>query len=238
MNGDPSEPAGSTPEAIVYVADGIGGFDLCVHGLRRALRREGLAGHEVRAVGWGHGWGRWYRDLTDVPWHAARAEALAADVRAALASHPGVPVYLVGKSGGTGIVARALAGLPAGSVERAVLLSSALSPAYDLTAALGAVRREVVAFSSPLDVFFLGAGTEVFRTIDRVRTPAAGLVGFRMPPGADPAAYAKLRQVRWTPRLIGAAHLGGHLGADNPRFLRRVVVPLLAPDGPVASPSG
>jgi hypothetical protein len=225
----PAPPAVSSPEAIVYVADGIGGFDLCVHGLRRALRRAGLAGHEVRPVHWGHGWGRWYLDLTDVPQQVARAEALATDVRGAIAAHPGVPVYLVGKSGGTAIVARALAGLPPESVERAVFLSSALSPGYDLSAALRALRRDLVAFCSPLDVFFLAAGTGVFKTVDRVRGRSAGLVGFRMPPGADPAAYARLRQVRWSPRLIGAAHLGGHLGADNPRFLRRVVVPLLAP---------
>lgn len=217
----------SSRDAVVFVADGIGGFDLCAHGLRRALLKAGQAGVEVRVVAWGHGFGRWYRDLADVPRHVAMAEALAGEVRGALVSRSGVPVYLVGKSGGTRIVAGALARLPAESVERAVFLSSALSPKYDLTPALRGVRRDIVAFSSPLDLFFLAAGTCLFRTIDRERSVSAGFVGFRMPPGADVTAYEKLRQVRWSPRLIASAHLGGHLGADNPRFLRRYVVPLL-----------
>jgi hypothetical protein len=159
-------------------------------------------------------------------------------VRASLVSRPEVPVYLVGKSGGTGIVVRALEQLPADSVESVVLLSSALSPSYDLSRALRAVRREMVAFSSPLDLFFLAAGTRVFGTIDRVKSVSAGLVGFRMPEGADPAAYAKLRQIRWHPRLITAAHLGGHLGSDHPRFLRRCVVPLLTGQGSMTEPDG
>ncbi len=40
----------------------------------------------------------------------------------------------------------------------------------------------MVVFWSPLDVFFLGAGTCVFGTTDRVRTASAGLVGFRYSP--------------------------------------------------------
>ena len=61
----------------------------------------------------------------------------------------------------------------------AVLLAPALSPEYDLTAALRAVSREMVVFWSPLDIFMLGMGTKVFGTADRVRTAGAGLVGFR-----------------------------------------------------------
>ena len=76
---------------------------------------------------------------------------------------------------------------------------------YDLTAALRAVRREMVVFWSPLDVVILGAGTRVFGTIDRVRTVSAGLVGFRVPAArrarrrSVDGQYAKLRQVRWRP---------------------------------------
>ena len=55
-------------------------------------------------------------------------------------------------------------------------------PEYDLTEALRAVSIEMVVFWSPLDIFFLGAGTWVFGTTDRVRTAGAGLVGFRNSP--------------------------------------------------------
>ena len=96
------------------------------------------------------------------------------------------------------------------AVERVVLLAPALSPGYDLTAALRAVRREIVVFWSPLDLIVLGAGTRLFGTIDRVKTIGAGLVGFRVPAvnAADPARsreYGKLRQVRWHPRWRPAA---------------------------------
>jgi hypothetical protein len=78
----------------------------------------------------------------------------------------------------------------------------------------------------------LGLGTWVFGTVDRQRTLSAGLVGFRVPSQArdDPArrrAYAKLRQVRWQPRMAATGYLGGHWGADSPWFLKKYVVPLL-----------
>lgn len=222
----PPGPTAGRETGLVLVADGIGGFDLGVLGLRYAASWAGL-GHRVEAVAWCHGFGRWYRDLANTRNHAARAAEVVAIVEGFRRERPGAPVYLVGKSGGTGIIIRALEALPEGAVESAVLLASALSPRYDLSRALRAVRREVVAFWSPLDVFLLGAGTAVFGTIDRVHAPAAGLIGFRRPAAGDPAQYAKLRQVRWRPRMGRAGYLGGHVGPDNPRFLRTYVVPLL-----------
>jgi hypothetical protein len=97
------------------------------------------------------------------------------------------------------------------------------------------VRREIVVFSSPLDLVILGAGTWLFGTIDRVHSSGAGLVGFAVP-GRDEVdaertgQYRKLRQVRWRPRMVALGHLGGHFGADHPRFLLEWVVPLLRAD--------
>src|SRR5262249_38331950 len=152
----------------------------------------------VRIVPWGHGLFRWHADLTDVENHAAQAAAIAEELRRFRGTNPDAPVFLVGKSGGTGVVARVLEDLPAASVEAAVLISPALSPGYDLGPALRAVRRELVVFWSPLDLIVLGLGTRVFGTIDRVNSVSAGLVGFRPPEGAD---YAKLRQVKWRPEM-------------------------------------
>jgi pimeloyl-ACP methyl ester carboxylesterase len=211
---------------LILVADGVGGLNLCGTGLSYAAARAGLR-HEIRVFDWGHGVGRWHADLTNVANHEAKAEAVAAEVEEFRSAHPAAPVFLVGKSGGTGIIIRALERLAEEAVEATVLLSPALSPQYDLSRGLRAVRRELVVFWSPLDLIVLGLGTRIFGTVDRVNAVSAGLVGFRPPDTADPAQYAKLRQVRWRPEMAPTGYLGGHVGPDAPAFLRKYVVPLL-----------
>lgn len=216
-------------QGLVLVADGVGGLDLCGTALRYVMGSLGVK-HTVRVVPWGHGFGRWHADLTNVQNRDTRAGEIAAEVNAFRERAPGAPVFLVGKSGGTGLVVKALEHLPEGAVEAAVLLSPALSPRYDLTQALRAVRREMVVFWSPLDVIVLGLGTRIFGTIDRIKSVSAGLVGFRPLEPRDETQrrqYAKLRQIRWTPTMARTGYLGGHVGPDNPAFLRKYVVPLL-----------
>ena len=227
--GAPVEVPEADADALVLIADGVGGFDLTSFGLRHVVGQAG-GPQLVRAVSWGHGWGRWHADLSNVANQRAGSAAVAAQVLAWREAYPDRAVFLVGKSGGTGIVVGALEVLPEGAVEAAVLLSAAISSTYDLSRALRAVAREVVVFWSPLDLVILGAGTILFGTVDRVHTIGAGLVGFRVPPDLDGAGrdqYRKLRQVRWTPAMIAAGNLGGHAGTDNPAFLRKYVVPLL-----------
>ncbi len=223
---------------LVLVADGVGGLDLCGTGLRYVMGSMRLP-YLVRLVPWGHGFGRWYADLTNAANRDAKAQKVADEVQKFLAERPGAPVFLIGKSGGTGVIVKALERLPDDVVTRAVLIAPALSARYDLTRALGAVRREMVVFWSPFDLIVLGAGTRIFGTIDRVKAVSAGLVGFRVPDALDEtqkARYGKLRQVRWRPRMASTGYLGGHVGPDSPAFLRKYVVPLLrAPDSP---PSG
>ncbi len=222
------------PGGLVLVAGGVGGLDLCGFSLRRAVKAARLP-YAVEVIVWGHGFGRWYSDLSDVPHLDRQAERVALSIRAFRADHPGRPVFLVGKSGGAGVAVKVLERLDDDDVERAVLLAPALSPGYDLARALGAVRREMVVFTSPLDVVILGAGTWLFGTIDRVHTFGAGLRGFAVPRPDDPdqerrRRYSRLRQVRWRPRMAESGHLGGHFGTDLPWFLGRYVVPLLRAD--------
>lgn len=223
------------PRGLVLVADGIGGLDLCAGSLERLVPRCRLP-LEVRTVRWGHGLGRWLADLTRSANVAHHANRMAEQVREFLERHPDGPVFLVGKSGGAGVVLQALEGLPEGSVERVVLLAPAVSPGYDLTRALRSVHREMVVFISPLDFALLGAGTWAFGTIDRVRGVGAGLIGFRMPGAAESAdqidSYEKVRHVRWRPAMAKVGYLGGHLAVDMPPFLKRYVVPMLTA-GPV-----
>lgn len=227
-----SPPAPSEPSegwGLILMADGVGGLDSCGMALRHVVGAQRLP-YEVRILPWGHGLGRWHADLTRTANRDAWAHRLAEEVRAFRAERPGAPVHLVGKSGGTGLVVKALEQLPERSVDSAILLAPALSPSYDLTRALQGIARELIVFWSPLDLVVLGAGTWVFGTIDRVHGVSAGLVGFRGPNRSDPAssaAYARLRQVRWGPRMAATGYLGGHIGPDLPAFLRKYVVPLL-----------
>ncbi|MFO0957340.1 MAG: alpha/beta hydrolase [Isosphaeraceae bacterium] len=225
----PDRTAGG--DALVLVADGVGGFDLCGLGLQFASAQAG-GSREVRVCRWGHGPWRWFADLTNVENRDRQAGAMAEEARRFRDEHPGSTVSLVGKSGGTGVVVRALESLEPDAVEAAVLLAPAISPRYDLSRALRAVRREMVVYWSPLDAIILGLGTSLFGTIDRVRTPSAGLIKFRPPKGLDGdalARYGKLRQVCWSPSMARAGYFGGHLGVDHPAFLRRYVVPILDP---------
>ncbi|MDG3006058.1 serine aminopeptidase domain-containing protein [Paludisphaera mucosa] len=226
--------AGGPTGGLVLVADGIGGLDLCGRAMARVVRAAGLP-YTTWTVPWGHGPGRWYADLSDAAGCEARAADVAETIRLFHARRPDVPIFLVGKSGGCAVMVKALEGLDEPVVERAVLLAPALSPGYDLTRALERVRAEVVVHWSPFDVFFLGLGTGVFGTSDRIRGRGAGLVGFRTPgPADDPrrlAAYRKLRQVRWAAGMSVMGYFGGHLGPDSPRFLARYVVPLLRVGG-------
>jgi pimeloyl-ACP methyl ester carboxylesterase len=232
---DLSDDVEGEGRGLVLVADGVGGLDLCGTALRYVMGSLG-APHAVRVVTWGHGFGRWHADLTNAENRDLRAREIADEVEAFRDRKPGAPAYLVGKSGGTGLVVKALEHLPDDAVEAAVLLSPALSPTYDLSRALRAVRREMVVFWSPLDVIVLGLGTRVFGTIDRIKTVSAGMVGFRPPPGlaeAQLALYGKLRQVRWHPNMATTGYLGGHVGPDSPAFLKKYVVPLLRTSDPV-----
>src|SRR5438874_3847 len=81
---------------------------------------------------------------------------------------------------GAGLGLAAAAQLPAGTVERVVLLSAAVAPTYDLRPALTATRGEIVSFHSSLDRVLLDWGTSQFGTVDRVYGPAAGLSGFEV----------------------------------------------------------
>jgi hypothetical protein len=198
--------------AFVLVADGVGGLDLRGTALRYVLGAEGLS-YAFHVFPWGHGFGRWFADLIDVPNRDGQAAQLAAAVSRFRARQTDVPVFLAAKSGGSGVVIKALEQLDEGSVERTILLAPALSPDYDLTAALRALSPDMVGFWSPFEVFLLGVGTRVFGTADRVKTASAGMVGFRVPP------YSRgLRPIPSAP-----ASTPSRARCDGPREWRRPV---------------
>jgi hypothetical protein len=196
-----------------------------------AFPRAGLS-LEVRDFVWTHGWGRWLQDLQDTRYLLQKAEVLAGEIRQAKSEDCSRPIYLVGKSGGTGLVLAAAEQLPPGTLERIILLSTAVAPTYDLRAALRATRGEIVSFYSSLDRFILGWGTTQFGTVDRFYCPSAGLCGFQVPDNLGPedrALYRRLVEVPWTPHMLLEGNPGAHFGTSLPTFLGKEVAPWLRP---------
>jgi hypothetical protein len=228
----PAEPATRGKAGVVFVVGGVGGIDFLGLAAHWALPRAGVQ-HEIRDFVWTHpGRNRYFRDLQDVRYLVGKAEELAAEVRRYKGEHPDRPVYLVGKSGGAGVVLAAAECLPAATLDRIILLSPAVSPTYDLRPALTATKGEIISFYSIYDQFILGWGTRQFGTVDRFYCPAAGLYGFVVPGRlgeADRALYQRLVQLPWRPAMIFEGNLGNHTGSSMPGFVGREVGPWLKP---------
>jgi pimeloyl-ACP methyl ester carboxylesterase len=214
---------------VIFVVEGIGGFGGINATAEHALPKAGVQ-HEIRNFIWTHGKGKLFKDLQDYRYMQRKSEQLAEEVLEYKKAHPDRPVYMIGKSGGTGLVLAAAEHLPEGTIERIVLLSAAVAADYDLRPALRATRREIISFYSVHDQFILGWGTSQFGTIDRVYGPAAGLRGFVMPEGfgeEDKLLYGRLVQVSWRPDMILQGHIGNHIGSSMPAFVRKEVAPWL-----------
>ncbi len=220
----------TTEPGIVFLVEGIGGVDLMGKSAEVALRKAGLP-HEVHHFNWTHGVGQFLRDLQDTQHILKKADELAALIKDHRAKKPERPIYVVGRSGGTGLVLYALQKLPPGCVERVILLSPAVAPNFDLRPALSATRREIVSFHSHNDRLILGLGTSQFGTIDRYYGNSAGLTGFTLPERIDEqdrAMYMRLIQVPFTPRMLReGVSTGSHLSTSLPWFLSSEVVPWL-----------
>jgi hypothetical protein len=217
------------PRGVIYIVGGVGGFDITANSAERALPKAGVR-HEIRDFDWNHRFGSVLRDLQDRRRLELKAKELAEEIMVYRAEHPEAPIYVLGKSGGAGLVLSAAEHLPEGTLERLILLSAAVSPTYDLRPALRATKREVVSFHSRHDKLVLGWGTEHFGTADRIYGRSAGLCGFSPPEDLDDEGrvlYERLVQVPWNCHMIKGGNLGNHLGTSAPGFLKREVAPWL-----------
>jgi pimeloyl-ACP methyl ester carboxylesterase len=224
----PAHPPPARP-GVIFVVDGIGGMDLLCTSAKLAFPRKRVP-HEVRPFPWSHGTGQLFLDLFDRPHLLRKARELADAVNAVLVKDPVTPVFLIGRSGGAALVIHTAEQLPPQSLERVILLSAGLSSGYDLRPALRAVRREIVSFHSKNDQLVLNWGTRTFGTLDRVRSPGAGLAGFVPPKDLDDAGralYERLVQIPWRPRMLCLGHVGNHFGTALPLFLAAEVAPWL-----------
>lgn len=156
------------------------------------------------------------------------AQKVADMIEEKLKNDPKLQITLTSHSGGTGIAVWALEKLPKGTkVKTLVLLASALSPEYDLSAALKHVSGNAYVYYSENDTLVLGAGTELFGTIDGKKSMAAGLVGFKTPPDADSSQYEKLIQRPWVKEWMVFENAGSHIGCMSGPFVKQVLAPTL-----------
>jgi hypothetical protein len=216
---------------IVFVVGGVGGLDPLGISAQWMLPRAGVH-HEVREWIWTHGAGHFIKDLQDEPYLLRKASELSNEILEIKRESPDRPIFLLARSGGTGLVLAAAERLPLATLERIILLSAAVSPNRDLRPALRATKKEIVSFYSTSDRLILGWGTRQFGTVDRIYGDSAGLVGFKIPSGLSPedvALYSRLVQVPWNARMILEGHLGTHLGSSMPEFVKKEIAPWLKP---------
>ncbi|MBN2582779.1 MAG: alpha/beta fold hydrolase [Planctomycetes bacterium] len=218
-------------KGLVVSLDGVGGYNWGPRWLRSGLDEGGVPG-AIYIFSWGHGpAGMFVADLWDHEGNMKRAAEMVNLVRNYRKFYPGRPVNLVGHSGGGGMVVFALEQMPEGfQVDNAFLLAPALSPDYNLAAALRHVRQRCYVTHSPGDVPLMGLGTSVFTTMDGKHTVGAGLIGFKVPQGLsdeDRAQYVKIRQAAWGGEFLKKGHLGGHMGWSTSSFAREFLAPIM-----------
>lgn len=209
-------------EGLVLVLPGIEGEGFLNHDICRGLG-DACIPDAIEIFDWTRGRRRLFHNLMGLSRNRQQAALLANRIRRYRRQYPARPVHLVAHSGGTGIAVMAMERLEAACpVTGAILLGSALSPEYNLAAALQHSGFGIYNLYSRYDFLYLGLGTRTFGTIDRRLRHAAGKVGFRMPEGLDAAGVelyrAKLRQVAWRKQWLHAWHGGGHTGWADRRF--------------------
>jgi pimeloyl-ACP methyl ester carboxylesterase len=222
------------PEAargLVLVVDGAGGHQIAARTISATVDEQRLPLH-VRSFDWAHGTGLGIADEVDQDHSRCSAARLAEEVALYRKQYPRLPIYLVAYSAGASVALRAAEQLPAGSVERIVLLAPAVSVDYDLRPALACSRLGIDSFRSERDTFYLGVGTGLLGTSDGRRGEAAGRYGFRpvVDSPADAALYAKLREHPWDPCVEWTGHKGEHNGGYHTRYFAAYVLPLLLPE--------
>jgi hypothetical protein len=215
-----------SPQVILLHLPGIGGRVGPDRLYTRALEAAGFA-QAVSVYDW-TGARRGLQALIDRPRNEREAAKVGRMIEDLRRGSPDAKIFISCHSGGAGIAAWALEGLPDGvNVDGVLLLSPALSPKYDLSKALSHVTGKAWVFTSTNDQLVLGAGTRMLGTIDRVHEEAAGLRGFLKPDGADDGQYKKLVQIPYTSEWTVYGNIGDHIGSLAGAFAEKVLSPLL-----------
>jgi len=176
---------------------------------------------------WTCQWPHFLFNLRSRRLHETQALQIAGKITDYQLAWPDRPVYLIGHSGGGAMSLKTLEMLPFGkSISGAVLLGAAMSPRYDLRAALQHVDRKIWNFSSWGDFLFLGAFTCLAGTVDGRNCPSAGMIGFQC---RSLCREERERYQEMPYRLTYSRdmHLAGHFGFTSRGFICNTVAPLL-----------
>lgn len=219
---DSADTPARRKRGLVLIAGGIEGPSPYNHAMCMGILRSRWRGAVVR-FDWNGGipFLRSWRNLTSPKHHERQSDKLARLIVVQKTAHPEAPIHLLAQSGGCWIVIRALEKLPADiRIQTAVLLCPSISPGCDTNAAAAQCTNRLISVGSPGDFFFLGLGTTIFGTSDRVHTPAAGFVGWHHhPPG--------FVEARWHPDFLRTGYVGSHVSTSQVCFVRDVIAPLL-----------
>lgn len=195
--------------------------------------RQGRYRGSIEVFAWQSVVGGALRDQMDRGRNEDQARRLAQRIQDYLAEHPGRRVNIVALSAGTGITAWALESLPPGCrIGTVVFLGSSLSRQYDLTAALEQIDGRLYCFYSSRDPI-LRLGVPIAGSVDREvrQADAAGSYGLLLPPRADDRTRAlyreRLRNRPYRSAYARYGYRGLHTDSTAPRFIAKVVVPLL-----------
>ncbi len=219
-----TQPATGRQTLLLHLP-GIGGLMRIDRLLTGGLTRGGMVA-EIQIYDWTNG-NPGMPALTALERNHREAEKVAQMIAERRREDPDARIIVTGHSAGSGIAVWALENLPDDvQIDTLVMLAPALSPKYDLSAALRRVKGHAYSFNSEYDPI-LGPGTRAFGTIDRIKSDAAGRVGFEMPQGADREQYAKLVQIPYDRGWMAFGNIGDHIGPMMPRFAARVLAPLL-----------
>jgi pimeloyl-ACP methyl ester carboxylesterase len=213
---------------VVFCADGSGGPGGTTSVVRYVVDVE-RAPLRVEMVDWSHGKGRYLADHLHWANIERAGEQLAQQAKAVRLSYPDKRICFVGQSAGCAVVLVAAESLPAGVVDRVVLLAPSVSSRYDLRPALGHSGEGIDVFYSRRDWFVLGLGMALSGTTDRDLAPAAGRVGFREVKDTpqDAALYLRLRQYEWEPGAVQYGNDGTHFGPSSAPHVQQRVLPML-----------
>jgi pimeloyl-ACP methyl ester carboxylesterase len=221
-----TQPGGESKDVWLLHLPGIGGEMPIDHAMTRGLKDGGYAS-QIEIYDWTEhdpGLGA----LLARQRNEREAKKISQMIEKRLEDNPKLQITLTSHSAGTGLAVWALEKLPDGmQVQTLVMLASALSPKYDLTAALKHVRGKAYLYYSSGDTLVLGAGTKLFGTVDGVNSEAAGLVGFSRPKGADEKQYDKLVQVPYDKGWLAYHDAGDHIGCMSRSFARHVLAPIV-----------
>lgn len=186
-----------------------------------ALREAGVD-QAIEVIKWSEAGEHFLNPSGFLDSYRPRARSEAARIAAYQAGHPGMPVTLLGFSGGAMAAIVVTEEMPPDQkIDCVILLSPGVSSTYDLNAMLEKTKEGAVAYWSPHEAFTIWLAG-LLGTVDGVFERPAGAFGFV-------TQNPKLRQVEWDSSMLAYGNDGEHLSyLLNGTWIRTFVAPWIA----------